>query len=391
MNRIRPAGAIGILVLALVLTILMTPGCRPLRPLGGRSKSTEPTASRGTRKSGGLLVEVAESRTRWTGIAVSGQGRIFVCCPRWTDAIFTSVGEVDPSGELVPFPDSGWNSWKPSDPPAERFICVQGLCIDEDDNLWVLDAADPGFRGVIPGGAKIVKIDIGQGRVVRTIPLSDEAAPRGSYLADLRVDSRRGTAYATDSGLGALVVVDLKTGASRRVLVDHPSTKAEDVTITIGGRRWQPGGSVPPGNADGLALDPGGEYLYFHPLAGRTLYRIDARRLREESAGGAAAARYVEDLYETCVADGMSVGPDGYLYLTSPEDNSIKVFMSLSNLRTVVRDPRLKWPDSIAWGPDGSMYITTSETHLGNGASGPFRIFRAFPDQLRAGAGKGRR
>jgi sugar lactone lactonase YvrE len=360
----------------LLLTVGIISGCKPIRPLRPlREIPAGPVTERKPRPDA-VLVEVAHSDKRWTGIAVSREGRIFVCFPRWSDDVEVSVGEVAGSGDVVPFPDGDWNTWTASGAPGEHFICVQSVYMDKQNHLWILDAASPDLQGVVPGGAKLLEVDIGKGRVVRTILFDEAVAPQASYLNDVRVDTDRDVAYITDSGLGALVVVDLKTAKARRVLGDHYSTKAEDVVLKIDGREWRINGQAPRVHADGLALDGRGEFLYYQALTGRTLYRIATRYLRDPAVTGRDLAAHVEALYETCAADGMGVGPEGYLYLTSVEDNAIKLFESLGRLKTVVKDPSLKWPDSIAWGPDGSMYVTTSQIHLGADVRDPYRIFR---------------
>ena len=51
----------------------------------------------------------------------------------------------------------------------------------------------------------------------------------------------------------------------------------------------------------------------------------------------------------------------GNLYMTSPEDNAVKVRAPDGKVTTVVQDPRLLWPDSLAEGPDGAIYVTASQ------------------------------
>ena len=76
--------------------------------------------------------------------------------------------------------------------------------------------------GVVPDGPKLIKIDLQNDQTVQKISFNQEIAPIGSYLNDVRVDTDRNYAYLTDSGEGAIVVVNLNTGHSRRLLHDHP-------------------------------------------------------------------------------------------------------------------------------------------------------------------------
>jgi len=50
--------------------------------------------------------------------------------------------------------------------------------------------------------------------------------------------------------------------------------------------------------------------------------------------------------------------------VTSPETNAISVRDLTEGpsgqLRTVVQDARLRWPDTFGQGPDGTLYVTTS-------------------------------
>jgi sugar lactone lactonase YvrE len=374
--RILGPKTAGFLCLLSCIALTVLSGCRPLRPLRSAPKPRVPQTAKTDAQTGAALVEVASSDNLWTGIAVSRDGRIFVCFPRWSDDVPISVGEVVESGRVRPFPDTAWNHWDVSLKPGDHFVCVQSLYIDKEGNLWILDPASPYQTGVVAGGAKLLKVDIDDGRVLQKIIFDEVVAPPSAYLNDVRVDTERHTAYITDSGLGALVVVDLESEKARRVLTEHASTKSEDIVLTIDGREWLPGGEAPRVHVDGLALSKDGEFLYYHALTGLTLYRIETRWLRDATFGEYTQGIKVESLYETCAADGMAVGPEGYLYMTAIEDNAIKLFVSLGKLETVVKDPRLKWPDSSAFGPDGDMYVTTSQIHLGNNPREPYMIFR---------------
>lgn len=298
-----------------------------------------------------------------SGVAVSKSGRIFVNFPRWSDNHTISVAEIV-DGQPRPFPDEEWN--KPG-APESHFVCVQSVYVDATDALWVLDPASPKFQGIVKGGPKLLKIDLASNKVTQTIPFGEDVAPRKGYLNDIRIDANAGRAYITESGQGAIIVVDLKSGKARRLLDAHKSTKAENgVKLRIDGRELVAGEakSTPQIHADGIALDASSGYLYYHALTGRTLYRIKTEHLNDENLSASDLEAKVENLGETPSPDGMLEAPDGSIYLASIEDNSIaRVNPATKQIDRVIQDKRLNWPDSLAWGPDGTLYITASQIH----------------------------
>jgi sugar lactone lactonase YvrE len=253
------------------------------------------------------------------------------------------------------------------------FVCVQSVHVDAADRLWILDPANPMFGGVVEGGPKLLQVDLESDRVVETYSFDAEIAPPRSYLNDVRVDPGTGTAYMTDSGLGALIVLDLNTGHARRVLTDHPSTQAEAITVTIGGSPFPF-----PVHSDGIALDQANGWLYYQALTGRTLYRVPTAALRNPNLEPAALAAAVERFAESGVSDGLLFGPGG-VYVSALEDGAIKLVGAGGVVSTVVRDPRILWPDSFALGPDGSVWFATSQIHLGPNPSTPYRVLRLRP------------
>lgn len=324
-----------------------------------------------------------------TGITISSQGRIFVNFPRWDKAPRYSVAEVLADGSYRPFPDAAWNSWgtAEADHPEAHFICIQSVVVDDKDFLWAVDAASPGFKGVINGGAKLVRFNLADGSTDRVIAFNKDMAPAKSYLNDLRVDTAKGFAYVTDSGLGAIIVIDLNHGTMRRVLAADPSTKAEPgfVPVIDGHQLRDAKGTVPQINADGIALDSSTGYLYYHALTGTTLYRIHTRYLNDFSVPETELAARIEKVAETGAVDGMESDGKGNLYFTALEDNAIKKWQPTGKIVTVVSDPAVHWPDSIALSPDEYLYFTDSQINLSprfnkgkDRHSGPYGFFKIW-------------
>jgi len=315
------------------------------------------------------LSEVTHSDYRWTGVAVSKKGRIFVNYPRWSDNIPFSVGEITKSKEVKTYPDEEWNNWDSLKSVHDHFICVQSVYVDQNDNLWILDPANPLFGGVIEGGPKLLKVDLESNQVIQTILFDTTITVRNSYLNDVRVDVKTNTAYITDSGYGAIIVVNLNTSQSRRVLSNHSSTKAEDITLKIANNEL----SIKV-HSDGIALDNEQDYLYYQALTGYHLYRIKTDYLRDQTIPEVDLGSKVELVGKSGASDGLFF-KDGFIYLTSIEHNAIKRITRQGEVQLVVEDTLLEWPDSFSRSADGEIYVTTSR--IGFPAdSKPFRLFK---------------
>jgi len=322
------------------------------------------TATR-ARAQADALTQVATFEQQVTGVAVSPTGRIFVNFPRWEQDVEVSVAEVLKDGSLRPYPDAAWNAWRNAKPlsPGDHFVCVQSVTVDPQGFLWVVDPAAPGNEFSLDGGPKLVKIDLGTDKVVQAIRFGRDTVPQGSYLNDVRVSPDGRFAFLTDSGVrGALLVVDLRAGKARRVLDGHPSTQVEkDVIVHSDGQELRrPDNRGPMFAADGIALDRQGRFLYWQALTGKTLYRLPAAMLANPTVSPARLASAVERVGTTGVADGLWMDGKGNLWVTSPEEDALKLRAPDGTMRTVVQDKRLRWPDSLAEGPDGAIYVTSS-------------------------------
>jgi len=320
---------------------------------------------------------VAESGRLWTGIAVDNQNRIFVNYPRWIPGKGISVAEVLSVDSIRPFPDQVWNSWEPGKAGKDHFVCIQSVYVDADNFLWILDAGLDVTSGLVKGGPKLLKVDLNTNQIISKYFLDAPLTLPGSYLNDVRVDTERKYAYLTDSGRGALIVLNLKNSSARRLLGNHPSTKSEDITLVIEGSKWlDPRGNRPQIHSDGIALSPARDYIYFQALTAKNLYRIKTIYLRDSGISDTDLGAKIESVVQSGASDGLIFDRHGNLYISAIEENAVKRYTPDGKIEIVVQDSLLKWPDSFAIDSNKNLYVTSSQIHLGPKRNEPFRIFR---------------
>jgi sugar lactone lactonase YvrE len=322
------------------------------------------------------LQPIGTSTDQWTGLAIGKDGGLFVNYPRWSDHVPLSVAHFPPDSDLHPFPDAAWNSWKAGEPGQNKFVCVQSVVLDQAGSLWVVDAGSPKMAGVIPGAPKLVRFDAASGKVQKIYSFDQSVAPKNSYLNDVRFDKDMKHAILSDSGAGAIVVLDIASGKARRLLQNSPATKSEHVAIVIDGKKWLRDGKQPDVHCDGIAIDPAGKYLYFDALTARTLYRIPVADLTREDLDEKTLAKKVERVASVGPNDGLLFGPEGYLYITDLAHKAITRWKPGMAAPTVyVSDQRLVWPDSLATGRDGKLYVSISRINEGQKPKGPYDVY----------------
>jgi len=330
------------------------------------------------------LTLVANSSSQWTGIAVSQTSRAFANYPNWKEGHTLSVIELTDTANRRPYPNEAWNTWTGEQDPSEHFICVQSVFIDQQNYLWILDPANPQrkgeYLGVVPGGAKLVKIDLNTNTVVKTIVFHEPAIEKNSYLNDIRIDEARQIGYITDSNEGALVVVNLQSGEARRCLAQDPTTKSENRILTVEGIKVRnEKGEYINFHSDGIEINPDKSYIYWRPINGESLYRLSTALLNDPNVTDSTLSANVQHMGDFPPSDGMIFGKNGRLYLTSIEENAVRVYDEGESATSIVTQGEdLKWPDSFAVGPDGTIYVTTSQIHIKNPTQ-PYRIFKFQP------------
>jgi sugar lactone lactonase YvrE len=324
---------------------------------------------------------------RLVGIGVSAKGRVFATAPSSQTRSRFSMVEVDPkTGAVVPYPDAAWNNFSERRDGKSEWISVQALWVDKKDHLWALDSSLPKVdQGRLP--PKLIEFDLSSNRVIRQYDFKGVVSEKDS-LNDVRVDNVHDYAYLTNAGNeGSLVVLDLKTGEARQVLIGDRSTLADPGQHLMIGNdvALRPDGSVVAVQADGIALSPDAQWLYFRPLTDHNYWRVPTSALRDTKLSDQELAKKVEYLGSSVLSGGLIMDRKNTLYGGDLEHHSV-VALGLTPHRKLrskifVRDSsKLSWADGFAVS-GGYLYI--ADSHLWEVAfkdnlprSGPFTIFK---------------
>lgn len=329
-----------------------------------------------------LTVAAESAEMIWNAVAVD-RGRIFVAGPRWTGSKGPALARIDGQGRPQPYPDDGWNGWRPGADAASAFVNINAIHLDRKGSLWVVDTGTPAFGGdPLPGAAKLVEIDLAADRVARVYPLEPEIAKPGSYVDDIRFKGEIG--YLTDAGRPGLIVLDLATGRARRVLDDHRSTTAPpDRPIVLDGAVLKaPDGSPLRVHSDPLELSPDGVWLYFGPLTG-PWSRIETRWLDDPAVPPAELAAKVESWADIPPVGGTAMAANGDFYFTDLAEDALKRRAADGTVSTVIEDRRLHWVDAPYIDTAGAIWLPVPQMDrvaLFNGGTPktrwPIQLFR---------------
>jgi sugar lactone lactonase YvrE len=307
-----------------------------------------------------------------TGVTIAPNGRIFVNFPQWGDNSPYAVGELK-NGKVTPYPDAAFNTADETD-ALHHLVSVQSVVADGRNRLWILDTGAPGFRTPVPGGAKLVAVDLATDKVVQTIALGSDVVLPTTYVNDVRFDLRQGkagVAYITDSsikGPGGIIVVDLATGKAMRRLSGHSTTMPDPGFLPIlDGKplmnRPKDGKPSPWLVAsDGIAISADGATLYYCALSSRHLYAVPTALLRDPSVDDAEIARQIRDLDLKGASDGLAEDDQGRIYAGDYEHDAIRRYAN-GRWQTIAQDPRIQWPDTFSVGTDGYLYFTANQLH----------------------------
>lgn len=312
-------------------------------------------------------------------IAVSNTGRIF----------FTLHPEGRPSFNVAELVDGKAIEIKPNNDINLR--TVLSMRIDRQNRLWLLDYADHGSAS-----PQIVAIDLVTMKVVHHYEFSSDIAGLGSHLNDFQVSqdgSRIYIANASILGLApSIIVYNTLSKTARQVLVDHDSVNPDFYVPNVEGEKMLMFGifAIRPG-VDSIALDRQGEWLYFAPVTDEYLHRIRVTDLENIALNHTQLTEKVERFGKKTMSDGITTDNAGNIYLSDMEHSAIVRMKLDGSLETLIKDPKLRWPDGFSFGPKGWLYVTSSALQYVIGKTdayiaehGPYQIYRLKTDATAA-------
>ena len=324
----------------------------------------------GQTKNPELEVVASFGESQPIGVSVSSKNRVFVSFPK-RDSYLYGLTEIIKS-ERVAFPNKEWNAKEGS--YDQHFLNVQDIYVDTDDQLWVLDSkpapsgsifGTDGKNEKIEGQFKLVQIDL-EDNQVKKVYTFDDLDKNKSGLNDVRVDTQKGIAYFSDPGQASIIVLDLKSGKTRKLLSNNKYTLAkEGVVLSYNSQDMRDKAGNPfRSNVNGIALTKDNKWFYFKPINELNLFRIETKYLADTALSEEELMGKVEDMGEVGVTHGLLADKEGNIYLTNSLDYSVSRLTPEGKLEIIVQDPRILWPDSLGIGSDGFLYFSCAQMQL---------------------------
>ncbi|BAV06930.1 hypothetical protein FLA_2950 [Filimonas lacunae] len=293
------------------------------------------------------------------------------------------------SKSSVPFPNLEWNTPRSTD--DQYLSSVLGIRNDANGIIWMLDMGQR--NNITP---KMVGWNTRTNQLERIYYIPASALVPESQPNDMMVDTKHGVFVIADEGIGnggdgskaALIIIDMKTGAAKRLLQGTRTTMPENTPTIINGKHLAINNKDLLVGCDGITADANFQWLYYAPLNGTKVYRVQMSDLLNTQLNSNTLDAKVETYASKPNNGGLSIDINGNLYLTSMETNSVTVILAKDrSVHELVADDNLLWPDGVSYNAvDGYMYVSAAQVHLGavfnngqNKAKAPFYIYRFHP------------
>ncbi|PHH87913.1 hypothetical protein CDD83_8242 [Cordyceps sp. RAO-2017] len=301
------------------------------------------------------------------GVSVSPDNRQFLVFPPLDGTEGPQVAERTESG-LSAYPNEAWNSYSSGKNPARHFLRANAQRIGPDGALWVVDTGSPPSEGrvVLPGGPKLVKIDLASNTVSRVYLLGNVSRPN-SFVDDVRFHPCQGKAYLTDAGAPGLIVLDLGSGEAKRMLDDHPSTRGYMPISGEGSLLYGTDGKPAYLHADQLEVSPDGRWFYYQPANGG-MSRIETKHLDRafhDAKLRGELGRYVEPFALTPSTGGTAIDAEGNIYVSDTDRLAIQRIRPSGKVETLIQDDRLVWVDAMWVDSRGQLWLPAAQLNRG--------------------------
>ncbi|REG79551.1 L-dopachrome tautomerase-related protein [Marinomonas pollencensis] len=319
-------------------------------------------------------------------ITVTDQGRTFLSMQPLDNPTYRVV-ELLKDGSTVPFPTKDW-----ADGPDKGKVglsAVIGIDSTQDGVVWILD------MGSATAPAQIVAWDTVHNKLFKNIKIDPKAMASNSFLQDFVIDTKRNKIYIADTSLGnlygaaapAFIVVDLKTGTSRRVLEADKALLAPHHDMVVDGAlmssKREDGKKHPIYlGLNPITMDAENNWVYFGTVNGSVIYRLPAASLADKKLSEKALSDSIEFYSEKRPSDGMIMADNGDIYVGDVEKDAIGI-VNKDGYRIFAQDKKLlSWADGFSI-HNGYLYVTQNSLSLNpalnageEGASKPFHVVR---------------
>ncbi|KAI5359073.1 Putative major royal jelly protein/protein yellow [Septoria linicola] len=268
------------------------------------------------------------------------------------------------------YPNEEWNNHTEGDEPGTHFIRLNSQRVGPDGFLYAVDTGSPAFGApvIFPEGPKLVQIDVSTNEVNRVYWMGN-VTRANSLLNDVRFNLAAGKAYLTDAGSPGLIVLDLASGISRRVLESVPGITQGATPASAGGRYLTSAeGELQFIHADHLEVSPDGKWFYFQPANGG-LNRVETKYLDQayynsSLAGNNGLAEYAQPVALTPATGGTAIDENGVIYVSDTDEQRILTIATNGTKRVLVQDPRLLWVDAM-WINGTRLWMPAAQLNRG--------------------------
>lgn len=277
---------------------------------------------------------VAKFDERPANLTISDEGRVFVSIHPLINPT-TKLVELTAIGSKNIYPNQEFSFGKNSSIGAT--IAVKA---DSKGNLWILDLAKKQF----------VIWDTKNNKLNKIIKVSSDVLTKASFLQDFVLDEKRNRAIIADMTQGdlkskpepAFVVVDTKTGISKRFAQGHKSMMPD----------FEGGFALNP-----IAIDPEFNWIYYGAIHGKKVYRVPASSFDSEIN----VIKNIKEYSAKSYSDGIAADKNQNVYITDIEKQAIGV-SNKNGYKIIAKLPENQtWPDGLAIANDGYVYATVNQ------------------------------